>query len=212
MFEESISQETKRVLEKLGESELTKNFYLAGGTALAIQLGHRESIDLDWFFSSDFSTSVLKEKLADLGNFEITAEETGTLHGVMNGVKLSFLHYKYKLLFDKLKFGKVDLADEKDIAAMKISAVSSRGSKKDFIDIYFLLQKYSLNEIVNFFEEKFINVKYNKAHILKSLVFFEDAEKDPMPKMLKEVSWEEAKKFIQNEVETLLNKEAGIED
>ncbi len=79
---------------------------------------------------------------------------------------------------------------------MKLDAVSSRGSKKDFIDIYFLLQKYSLNELLNIFQKKFSEIEYNKIHLLKSLAYFDDAEDEPMPKMIKKIDWEKIKKFI----------------
>jgi hypothetical protein len=87
-------------------------------------------------------------------------------------------------------------ADERDIAAMKIDAVSSRGSKKDFIDIYFLLEKYSLSDLLEIFEKKYAAIKFNRVHILKSLSYFEDAESEPMPIMLKPISWEDVKKKI----------------
>lgn len=100
----------------------------------------------------------------------------------------------------------IDLADERDIAAMKIDAVSSRGSKKDFIDIYFLFKKYSLSELVGFFEKKYKDIEYNKLHIFKSLTYFDDAENDPMPVMMREMEWSKVKKTITNEVKKLLNK------
>lgn len=194
MFAETINSETKRVLEKIAENRIAANFYLAGGTGLAIQLGHRISIDLDWFSYDDFSNDGLK------------GEEEGTIHGIIDGVRASFLRYGYKLLFPLLDFENVKMADERDIAAMKIDAVSSRGSRKDFVDIYFLLGKYSLSELIGFFEKKYADIKYNKLHILKSLTFFEDAEGEPMPAMIKPMNWNEAKKKIAAET----NKFLGI--
>lgn len=202
MHSKSISKKTRVVLEKIagsGVKEL-KDFYLAGGTALAIQLGHRESIDLDWFSEKDFSLASFKKYLSSLGKFELTDEADGTLNGVLDKVKVSFLRYDYKLFFPALKFVGVKLADERDIAAMKISAISSRGSKKDFVDLYFLLQKYSLKELFIFFEKKFKGIKYNKLHIIKSLAYFEDAEDEPMPIMLKKVGWEKIKDKIKKEL------------
>ena len=151
MLIQSINSEAKRVLEKIAANPVFSSFYLAGGTALAIQLGHRESIDLDWFSREDFSNSRVKESLSKLGQLEVNSEEEGTLHGVLDGVKISFLRYPYENLFPLISFERTYLADERDIAAMKIDAVSSRGSKKDFIDMYFLLQKYSVSEIFDFF-------------------------------------------------------------
>lgn len=196
MHPESINQKTRLVFEKIIKSGLVSNFYLAGGTALAIQLGHRESIDLDFFSQENFSNSDLKHKLPESGKFYLSSEEEGTLHGVLDEVKLSFLKYGYNLLYPLIDFDGIRIADERDIAAMKIDAISSRGSKKDFIDLYFLLEKYSLEELISFFEKKFNQIEYNKLHILKSLVFFTDAENEPMPVMRKNADWEEIKSKI----------------
>lgn len=204
MFAETIGSETKRVLGKIAASRIAEDFYLAGGTALAIQLGHRKSMDLDWFSAAKFLNADLKEKLSKLGGFELTGEDKGTIHGILDGVRVSFLHYGYKLLFSLLDFENIKLADERDIAAMKVDAVSSRGSRKDFIDIYFLLEKYPLAELIVFFEEKYAGIKYNKLHILKSLTFFEDAENEPMPMLIKSVEWEEVKKKTTDETNKIL--------
>lgn len=196
MFGQSIEPKTKRVLEKIAKTWIAKDFYLAGGTALTVWLGHRESIDLDWFCREGFSDRKIKEELAKIGEFKLSGEDKGTIHGELDGVKVTFLHYGYKQLFPAAVFEGINLADERDIAAMKIDAVSSRGSKKDFVDLYFLLEKYSLDELLGFFEKKFSGVEYNRLHILKSLVYFENADNDPMPTMLKKIDWDEIKKAI----------------
>jgi len=204
MFKESISQEMSLVLKKISQSDLVEKFYLAGGTALAIQLGHRESIDLDWFCQTDFSNQEIKAVLSALGNFQVTSESAGTINGILDQVRVSFLRYPYKLIFPLLDFEKIKMADERDIAAMKVDATSSRGSKKDFIDIFFLLKRYSLEEIIGFFEKKYAEINYNKLHILKSLVYFNDADDEPAPIMLQEVDWEEVKKNIKEKVKEWL--------
>jgi len=183
-------------LEKIARSATAKDFYLAGGTALAIQLGHRESIDLDWFSRKNFSNDNLKVGLSKLGQFELIGESEGTIHGILDGIRVSFFYYDYDQIFSFVSFEDINLADERDIAAMKLSAISSRGSKKDFIDLYFILEKYTLAELIEIFEKKYKNIKYNKLHILKSLAYFDDAEDEPMPKMLKLVNWEVVKEKI----------------
>ncbi len=204
MFPQTIDGATQRVLAKIAQSGLAADFYLAGGTALALQLGHRQSIDLDWFSAKALNNDVLKSKLAKLGDFELASEDKNTIHGSLRGVKVSFLNYPYGLLFPLVDFGNVQLADERDIAAMKIDAVSARGSRKDFIDIYFLLRKYSLSELVGFFEKKYAGLNYNKLHIIKSLGFFADAEKEPLPVMLEAAKWDEVKKRILEETGKVL--------
>lgn len=196
MFIQAINAETKRVFKKIASSELASMFYLAGGTALAIELGHRESIDLDWFSQTDFEAPAVKEILSGLGGFMIAGESRGTIHGLLDDVKVSFFHYKYPLLFPLVKFEGINLADERDIAAMKIDAISSRGAKKDFIDLFFLLKKYPLTELLDFFNRKYQGIEYNLLHILKSLSYFEDAEHEPKPMMLMPIEWAEVKKAI----------------
>jgi len=207
MFIESVNKETKHVLDKIAKDAFIKDFYLAGGTALAIHLGHRESIDLDWFSQKEFSNDRIKEEMASLGKFELNSEEAGTIHGAIDDVKVSFLNYSYGNIFPLQFFEGINLADERDIAAMKIDAISSRGSKKDFIDLFFLLRKYSLEELLDFFEKKFKNIHYNKLHILKSLVYFETAESEPMPRMIQKVGWDEVKAAILKETNGFLRRQ-----
>lgn len=204
MFEKSIDKKTKLVLEKIGKTGFVKNFYLAGGTALAIQLGHRESIDLDFFSRRKFSVSDMEKELSSIGKFILSKKDDRTLDGVLDGVKISFFHYDYGLLYPLINFNNIQIADERDIACMKLDAISSRGSKKDFIDIYFLLEKYSLSELINFFSKKYKNIEYNKLHILKSLTYFVDAEDEPMPIMFKDIEWDEVKKKIIGEARKMI--------
>ena len=204
MYKQTLGGNTERVLEKIAMSGVAEQFYLAGGTALALLLGHRKSEDLDWFSAGPFSSDTIKKKLSGSGTFQLTGEEAGTIHGVLDEVRVSFLHYDYEMLFPLIRFEKVNVADERDIAAMKIDAVSSRGSRKDFVDIYFLLEKYTLSELMGFFERKYKNIQFNKLHILKSLVFFEDAEFEPMPMMIQTVGWEDVKRKIREETTAML--------
>lgn len=171
---------------------------------MAVELGHRKSIDFDWFSKEDFSNSEIKEILSGLGVFVLSGESDGTIHGILDEVKVSFLRYRYNLLFPLVSFENVHLADERDIAGMKIDAISSRGSKKDFIDLFFLLKKYSLAELIEFFEKKYSEIKYNRLHILKSLAYFADAENDPMPIMVEPLEWEKVKELIAQEARALL--------
>ena len=140
MHQKVINAETRRLLKALVKIKRIENFYLAGGTALALQLAHRKSIDLDWFSQKEFSTSRLKKELSYLGKLKIESEDKKKLNCLLNDVRLSFFVYPYKLLFPLIDFNGVKLADERDIACMKIEAISSRGSKKDFIDLYFLIE------------------------------------------------------------------------
>src|SRR3990167_8536501 len=136
MHEETLSKDTGIVLEKL--VDVARPFYLAGGTALALQFGHRISVDLDFFIPELFDVKKLINDLSKVGNLEIEDESDITFNGSLDGVKISFFKYNYPLLFETKDFKGVKLADERDIGAMKIEAISNRGSKKDFVDMYVL--------------------------------------------------------------------------
>ncbi len=204
MYEEILDKKTKLLLDQIKKLSFLKDFYLAGGTALALQFGHRKSIDLDWFTEKNFSIRKIKNQLEKIGKLEIVTEEEGdrlTLNCILNNVKLSFFEYKHKNLFPFIDYRGIKLADPRDIACMKISAISSRGSKKDFIDLYFLFKENDLETLMRLFERKYKGIKYNHMHLLKSLIYFEDAEKEPIPKIIKETKWEDVKKEIKNKVE-----------
>lgn len=204
MYQEVINANTKRLLETIGRIKTIENFYLAGGTALALQLGHRKSIDLDWFSQKEFDVRILKKDLSSFGSLKIDSEDKQTLNCRLDDVKISFFVYPYKILFSLIDFNKIKLADEHDIACMKIDTISSRGAKKDFIDLYFLLEKYRLKEMLNLFDKKYAGIEYNRFHLLKSLTYFDDAESEPMPEMLKDISWEEIKNEIKKKAKNAI--------
>ena len=204
MYPETINKRTKSVLAKIAKLDFVQNFYLAGGTALAIQLGHRESIDLDFFSREKFSAQKLKYELSKIGKLAVDYEDEDTLNGTLDDVKVSFFYYGYAQSFDLVKYENIFLADERDIAAMKIDTISARGSKKDFVDIYFLMQRHSLSQLIGFFEEKYKNIRYNKLHIIKSLIYFADANDNPDPLMLVDFDWEKIKTFLEQEVRMIL--------
>ena len=204
MFEEALIERTKDHLALLGRSGLFKGAYLAGGTAVALQLGHRISIDFDFFTRKKFVPSALARALARLGSFEAEQADRGTVQGTFEGVRLSLFFYDHPLIHKPLKYLALTLADLRDIAAMKVDAVASRGVKRDLVDLYFICQSgYSLSDLLNFYNQKYGLLASNFVHIQKSLVYFEDAEPNPMPRMLKEVRWEEVKKYFINEVKKL---------
>lgn len=202
----TISKKIFTVLSEISQIKNTRKFYLAGGTSLALQIGHRESIDLDFFNTDKFKNKNLKLVLAKIGKLEIITDELYTLNLKINGVKVSFFYYPYKLLFPKIKFEKMYLADERDISTMKLEAIAGRGSKKDFIDLYFLSKKYTLEKLIRWHRKKYKNLGCNEFHIFKSLVYFADAESEPMPKMLVSVDWEEVKKYIVGEVKKIMGR------
>ncbi|MHB8581261.1 MAG: nucleotidyl transferase AbiEii/AbiGii toxin family protein [Ignavibacteriaceae bacterium] len=197
------------VLAALNRTLMLSQFYLAGGTGLALMLGHRLSRDFDFFSADLFNEEALIQKLIGLNDLTIVAKGQHTLHLTLKDIKVSFLGYQYPLLFQTKKYQSdndisMDVADERDIACMKISAIGSRGTKRDFVDLYMIAQEYSLHELFKLFKRKFSLTPYNNVHILKSLIYFVDAELDPMPDMLFPLSWDTVKKFFVSEVPKLL--------
>ena len=196
-----LTEQQQKVLELLAPIVEEKNFYLAGGTALAIQLHHRRSIDFDFFTDQSFNPSLL---LAQLPPSNVLQEAAGTLTVLLDGVKVSFFSFPYPLLSVLKKSEKISLADITDIAAMKISAIAGRGSRKDFIDLFCIAtMKYSLAECLTMFEKKFSAHTTDRYHLLRSVTYFADAEEEVMPEMLIEFDWERTKTFFIEEVKKL---------
>ncbi|MBU2446703.1 MAG: nucleotidyl transferase AbiEii/AbiGii toxin family protein [Bacteroidetes bacterium] len=192
------------VLNELNAISILSKFYLAGGTGLALIHGHRRSYDFDFFSTDLFNEEILLQEIKKLNNVTIISKDRHTLHIELKGIKVSFLGYTYPLLFQTKEFllesgSTLRIADERDIACMKISAISSRGTKRDFIDLFIIAQQYGLQELLEFFDNKFSQAPYNKIHVLKSLTYFPDAELEPMPDMLVSVSWDSVKQFFTSE-------------
>jgi len=206
MFPKGLSSNTARNLALLNQASEIKKFYLAGGSALALHFGHRYSFDLDFFIPEEFDSKQIRHQLQDLGKFSLDQIAEDTLLGKFNQTKISFFTYHYPLLFPTKDFSGIKIASVLDIACMKLDAISARGTKRDFIDLYFICQKEKLAKILKLFERKFQKADYNLAFIQKSLVYFIDAEKDEMPKMIKKVSWEEVKIFFEKEIKKLAKK------
>lgn len=201
MFEETLVKGAKENLAILGNSGILRGAYLAGGTAAALQLGHRISVDFDFFTDKEFVPKVFSKRLSKLGPFDEEQADRGTVLGRFKGIKFSLFIYKYPLIFPALKYLGLRVADIRDIAAMKIDAIATRGAKRDFVDLYFICKTaYKLKEVVKFYDKKYSRIASNLIHIQKSLVFFNDAEAERMPKMLKPAAWGRIKKYFEDEI------------
>lgn len=196
---EILNEWQKELFDKLKASRLIENYYLAGGTALALQLGHRYSEDFDFFTENDFDVNDLSYQLARDFNFNKISEDTNTLIGVIDSVRVSFLGFKYKTIGKFILNDYIRIASIQDIACMKLSAITQRSIKKDFVDIYYLLRTYSLEKLFEYYKNKFDVSEYESV-LKKSLVYFREAENDPMPKMIKDIQWSEVKKYIEAKV------------
>jgi len=200
MFTTGLSKQTQKNLVSLGSASFVRNYYLAGGTALSLHFGHRFSKDLDFFSQTSATSGLIRLELLKLGNLEIFQNDEGAFSGTLNDVKLSFFIYPYRLLEPALNFREIKVAGVPDIACMKIDAISSRGTKRDFIDLYFICQQFKpIEDLLQLYSKKYREAKFNGLHILKSLVYFADAENDVMPEMIKKISWEEVKEYFRKE-------------
>lgn len=190
------------ILTKLKLSE-APGFYLAGGTALALQIGHRTSIDFDFYSQKKFSSPQLAKEIKKTfpgADMLFTAEDT--LKSKIGGTELSFFYYSYRMLEPLKQYQRIRIASLADIAAMKLAAILQRGARRDFIDIYFLLNSYTLNELVDFTIKKY--PIFQPMLILRALIYFEDAESEKYPRPIKvftpDFSWGKTKNKIFAEV------------
>ncbi|MBN1632765.1 MAG: nucleotidyl transferase AbiEii/AbiGii toxin family protein [Ignavibacteria bacterium] len=196
---EILEENQRELFDKIKTSSLIDDFYLAGGTALALQIGHRLSEDFDFFTNRDFNVNDLSFQLAENLNFKKVSEDINTLIGVIDNIRVSFIGFKYKTIGEFLLNDNLRIASVQDIACMKLSAITQRSTKKDFVDIYYLLHTYSLKKLFEYYNNKFDLSEYESV-LKKSLVYFRDAEDDPMPKMIKDISWTEVKRYIEEKV------------
>lgn len=207
MFTNTLAPKTALLFKHLQNQRWLRSFYLAGGTALALQYGHRQSVDLDFFTEKNISTAPLVKKLEGAGKFEITNQEKNTLEGILNGVKLSFMTFPYPLQQPPLLFhGAIRLAHPLDIGLMKLGAVTGRNTKKDFIDLYLILEReqLALRQLVERLAKQFAPTTYDPYHLYKALSYFAEADKENMPKMIQKISWDKVKRFFTLEIGRLI--------
>ncbi len=204
MFSETISPDTFRVIEKIKNHPWLRPYYLAGGTALALHLGHRTSADLDFFSKSNIKEMAMLDHLRAAGDFRLDRMDEGTVVGNLEGVRISFFRYPYKLLDSLVKWNGIHVASIRDISLMKIVAVLQRGSIKDFIDLFFVAREFiTIDILIQELSNKYVGVQFNTNHILRSLCYFEDADKEPMPSMISVCSWPQVKDYFIKEVNRL---------
>ncbi len=203
MHKECLSGQGWKVLESLKEVFSRHKSVLAGGTALALQLGHRISYDLDFFTTQDFQTESVISDIRSTGSaFQIITAEEGTLIAEVGGIKISLLKYDYGFLEKPIIYKKVRIAGLLDIASMKVIAISQRGTKRDFVDLFVILQGIPFHKIAGHMTRRFGRERINPVHIGKSLVYFPDADSDPEPAYIKKrnMDWEKIKSFFRGHV------------
>ena len=194
LYYETIDRPTLELLKKLQSIELFKDLRLVGGTSLALQIGHRKSVDLDLFGEIDVNVLEINNALSKVGSVTQIKDSKNIHIYLVNGIKVDVVNYSYLWQKALIEEDGIRLANCDDIAAMKLSAITGRGTKKDFVDLYFLLKQMSLSNML----QQYLN-KYKDGSlflVLKSLVYFEDADMDIMPDMILPVTWEIIKETV----------------
>lgn len=193
----TVDEGTLGLLKQLQSLRILSEMRLVGGTSLALQIGHRKSIDIDLFGNLSAEYENLIDELKTLGEV-VPLKNSKNIHCfLINDIKVDIVNYKYKWLSNKITTDNIHLATIEDIAAMKLNAIIGRGSKKDFIDLFFILKDYSLATIMGFYTKK-----YNDGStflVLKSLTYFNDAEDQEMPFMFNDITWQTVKNTIKKE-------------
>lgn len=202
MYWNIIDKDRYKLLKDLTETVTIPEYYMIGGTALSLQMGLRESFDFDFCVPAQFNNELLLEELGKIGEVKVKQNQSGTCDVILNGVQVSFFYYPNKIINELVKpqeMPKLRMASILDIAIMKIVAIGGRGAKKDFFDLYNIINKcrISIKELAEGLIEK-CDSKTNYVNIIMGLSYFEDAEQEILPKTFVEYNWEEIKEFFIN--------------
>jgi predicted nucleotidyltransferase component of viral defense system len=213
-FEEAITPGCVRGIKGLGEHPFIQDFYLAGGTALALQIGHRVSTDLDWFSTtcqlSEYERGHIRQILQTIGEMEVASEQDGLLFTRFLGTDVSFIYQHHPLLYPTVVYQGIQLASPVEIGIMKLAAINSRGTRRDFIDVYCLRDLVSLEQLFALAERKYQDRPSFLAVAARALAYFEDAEQQPMPKMFFPVKWKDVREYCQQAARQLARRLSGL--
>lgn len=197
---QTVQPDTLELLKAISAQPEVKELRLVGGTALTLQYGHRQSVNLDFFGKLPEDKDELIDVVRRVGDVTVLNRSKIILQMVVNQVKVDFVDYsRYPWIDEPILGDGFVLASDKDIAAMKINAIMGRGTRKDFIDLYVLLQHYSLTQIMDFYRQKY--PEFSEYRALLSMTYFDDAEMQDMPLMFIKTPWESMKTSIIQAVE-----------
>lgn len=201
---EALTPETRQAFNLTAGLLFINQFYLAGGTGLALHLGHRFSVDLDFFSSAPDAVgpdvrAVLRETLDD-PTLSITYDKDATFVATWRGVGLSFFRlHLYPLVQQPVLIGGVPVATVEEIGAMKLGAIIDRGTRKDLVDLYYILQHVSVERLFEVAAVKYARVRTFVISATRALAYFEDAEALPMPLMIDRTPWATMKRFLERQ-------------
>lgn len=204
---ETVDPSTLELLIKIQQKEYLNGFYLVGGTALALLMGHRKSVDIDLFSNEGFDVGQMLESLSADFAFNLFFSANNTIKGSIEQVQIDIIAHRYPLIGEPIRLGNITMLSVEDIIAMKLNAISVSGQRvKDFIDIYYLLNKYSVEEMIGFYKKKYSH--YNEVNALKSLCWFEDVDLSDWPILLKSpnLQWTTVKAKIKTATQKFLTQ------
>lgn len=193
---QTVSTRLLEVLSAVMQDPVFNGFALAGGTSLALQIGHRQSIDIDLFGNTDIDEPQVLSAYSSLGTVTKLKRSPNILICSVEGIKVDLVNYPYPPIAPIEVRNGLRLLSAPDIAAMKLNAIAGRGSRKDFIDLYFLLRFYTLDELLAFYRKKYPDG--SEFLVIKSLTYFDDADRDVEPILLESVEWSSIKAHIQS--------------
>lgn len=215
LYEAAITPACRQALSYLRQQDFIDGFYLAGGTALALQIGHRISTDLDWFSTERLLLAPEREAIQEIlgrsGSFQVVSEQDGMIFSRLFGADVSFIYQHHPLLEPTVEYEGVRLASPTDIGLMKLAAVNSRGTRRDFIDLYCLRQLAPLDRLLELAAIKYADRPSFLPIAVRALAYFEDAEQQPMPRMLQAVNWKDVKGYCQAAARALARRLSGLE-
>jgi predicted nucleotidyltransferase component of viral defense system len=214
-YESAATPACRQALALLQQQQFIKGFYLAGGTALAIQIGHRISADLDWFSAERMllapEREAIRQALAFSGSFEVNSEQDGMMFTRLLGTDVSFIYQHHPLMAPIVAFGGIQLASPTDIGLMKLAAINSRGTRRDFIDLYCLRHYISLDRLLELAVSKYADRPSFLPIAARALTYFDDAERQPMPMMLKPVRWKDVRAYCEGVARRLARRFSGLD-
>lgn len=198
----TIEPNTLELLKSLMQKHYLKQFVLVGGTALALHIGHRQSVDIDLFTIEDFNTNELLPLLIKDYNLSLVNQTPQSLICTINNVKVDFIRFQYPFIRPISEIDGVRIISTEDIAAMKLDAIVGRGRKKDFYDIYYLLKQINIEKLLELYQEKYPH--QTTFHVLRSLVYFADADPDPDPIVFdNKLTWHNIKNSLIKEIQKI---------
>ena len=214
-YEQATTPACHQALDYLRQQPFIGDFYLAGGTALAIQIGRRVSTDLDWFSPVRrllaLEREAIRQALSGSKQFVVAAEQDGMMFTQLLGADVSFIYQHYPLLEPTVEYRGVQLASPTDIGLMKLAAINSRGTRRDFVDLYSLREIVALDRLLELATVKYEDRPSFLSISARALAYFEDAETQPMPRMLAPVEWADVRAYCEAAARRLTRRLSGLE-